>query len=121
VQVDARIIGEGPTTTELRRFDVQVERHRPDLGRAQYLVPSAALGSFAELPGIRWLQAPSYAMSQTGSLLTEGDVALGSASAASLMASLVWPRRRPAATLLNWTLRGRSVATGWKRAPRGRR
>ena len=80
VQVDARIIGEGPTTTELRRFDVQVERHRPDLGRAQYLVPSAALGSFAELPGIRWLQAPSYAMSQTGSLLTEGDVALGSAA-----------------------------------------
>ena len=80
VQVEVGILGDGPTPTQLQRFDIQVEHHRADLGRAQYRVPVTALGSLAELPGIRWLHTPTYAVSQTGSLLTEGDVPLGSAA-----------------------------------------
>lgn len=80
VQVDARISGDGPAADALRRLGVEVERHRPDLGRAQYRVPILALGDLAVLPGVRYLLAPTYGISAAGSLTTQGDDVLGAAA-----------------------------------------
>ena len=76
VQVDVAIAGAGPDAEALAALGVLVERHRPDLGRAQYQAPGTALGALARLPGVSFVRLPTYARTTTGSTLSEGDAAL---------------------------------------------
>ena len=80
VQVDALLSGAGPSLSQLERWGVEVDRLRLDLGRGQFWVPVLALGDVASLSGVRALLAPSYAISQTGSINSEGDDVLGAAA-----------------------------------------
>ncbi len=76
LQVDALISGDGPSPQALAALGVRVERHRPDLGRAQYRLPLTSLGALAGLEGVLGLRPPTYAYAHTGSRLSEGDAAL---------------------------------------------
>ncbi len=80
VQVDALLSGDGPSTLELDALGVKVDRLRLDLGRGQFWVPAVALADVATLTGVRGLLAPTYAISQTGSINSEGDEVLGAAA-----------------------------------------
>ena len=73
VQVDVTIIGDGPNRGALTQRGVQVEQHRPDIGRAQYQVPVIYLNAVARLSGVVHLRLPAYALSQSGAVVTEGD------------------------------------------------
>ena len=95
VQVDVAIAGAGPDAEALAALGVVVERHRPDLGRAQYQAPATSLGALARLPGVRFVRLPTYARTTTGSTLSEGDAAL-----------------RADAVRSNWELTGAGVRIG---------
>ena len=76
VQVDVLLAGDGPDAATLAALGVTVEHYRPDLGRAQYQVPVTTLAAVARLDGVQFLQSPTYAVAQTGSVLSQGDAAL---------------------------------------------
>ena len=95
VQVDVAIAGAGPDAEALAVLGVVVERHRPDLGRAQYQAPATALSALARLPGVSFVRLPAYARTTTGSTLSEGDAAL-----------------RADAVRSNWDLTGAGVRIG---------
>ena len=73
VQVDVTIIGDGPDRPALQQHGVRVEQHRPEIGRAQYQVPVMHLNAVARLTGVVRLRLPTYAVAQSGAVVTEGD------------------------------------------------
>ncbi len=79
VQVDVRLVGEGPEAVALAALGAEVERRRVDLGRAQLRVPVAELAALAAGPGVAFVDLPTYAVSAAGSQVTQGDAALRAA------------------------------------------
>ena len=80
-QVQVYIISADPPATvgtALVALGVQVERVDAKSGIIQAQVPVGALRQVANLPGVRWVRLPDYAVVNAGAILTEGDAVMNS-------------------------------------------
>ena len=80
IHVEVRLAA-GTTLSDLVDAGLDVELALPDLGRVQGWIDPARLADLRQLVGIGSVTTPNYALFATGSVLSEGDEALGAAAA----------------------------------------
>ncbi len=80
IHVEVRLAA-GTTLSDLVDAGLDVELALPDLGRVQGWIDPARLAELHALVGIGGVTTPNYALFATGSVLSEGDEALGAAAA----------------------------------------
>ena len=80
IHVEVRLAA-GTTLSELVDAGLDVELALPDLGRVQGWIDPVRLAELHALVGIGGVTTPNYALFATGSVLSEGDEALGAAAA----------------------------------------
>ena len=80
IHVEVRLAA-ATTLSDLIAAGLEVELALPDLGRVQGWIDPARLSELHALVGIAGVTTPNYALFAAGSVLSEGDEALGAAAA----------------------------------------